>query len=399
MSLKIGKKGLTAVTISLLASMAILTLELQLVAASSADSGNNSIQPFTHVFYIMMENHGDVNIIGDTADAPFINSLAANYGYDNNYFGVTHVSLPNYVAAVSGNNWYSYSDDPTQTFNHTNIIDQLVAHNISWKAYMESMPYAGFNGYWYPDNEPSGTSPSTTPSNALYALKHDPFMLFDDIRSDPQLSNNVVPLTQLTTDLQDNNVPQFVWISPNVCNDMHGQPPGPGATCPYTLPDSAQIQSGDNFLKQWVTAIMSSKAWVGNSVIFINWDEAEYPASGATAQQVAEFISPGPDSPIAPPGVVLSSFTGGVMGGGNVPMIVITTHMQQPITLNTWADHYNILRTIEMSWNLGYLGMASDGTQVQALTGFFQNHGQQQNSDQGIIQATVRSYWEILRRN
>ena len=344
-----------------------------------------------------MENHGDVNIIGDTTDAPFINQLAVTYGYDSNYYGVTHVSLPNYVAAISGNNWYTYSDDPTQTFNHTNIVDQLVANGISWKAYMESMPSAGFTGYWYPDNLPSGSSPSTTPSNALYALKHDPFMLFDDITSNPQLANNVVPLTQLTTDLQDNNVPQFVWISPNLCNDMHGQPPGPGATCPYTLPDSAQIQNGDNFLKQWVTAIMDSKAWNGNSVIFINWDEAENPGSTGTPAQIAAYVAPGPDAPIVPAGVI-SGFAGGSYGGGNVPLIVITTHMQQPITINTWADHYSILRTIEMSWNLGYLGMASDSTQVQALTGFFQNHGHQQNGGQDVIQAIESSSLETVRR-
>ena len=370
LSFKFGERKLYALlAISLLAAIPLLAASPQLAAFGS---DNTSIPHFDHVFYIMMENHGDVNIIGNTTDAPFINSLAQTYGYDPNYYGVTHVSLPNYVAAISGNNWYSYSDDPTQTFNHTNIVDQLVANHISWKAYMESMPYAGFTGYWYPDNLPNGSSPSTTPSNALYALKHDPFMLFDDIKSNPALAGNVVPLTQLTTDLNSNNVPQFVWISPNVCNDMHGQPPGPGATCPYTEPDSQQIQTGDNFLKTWVSAIMDSSAWTGNSVIFINWDEAEYPSSGASQQEIAAFTAPGPDSPIVPAGQI-SGFSGGAYGGGNVPLIVITTHMKQPIIVNTWADHYSILRTIEESWNLGYLGMASDGTQVQSLSGFFQH--------------------------
>jgi len=397
MSFKLGKKkSLTAIAIALLATTVILGLQLATISSADSGSNNNTIQPFTHVFYIMMENHGTTNIVGSPS-APYINQLIANYGYDSNYFGVTHVSLPNYVAAITGNNWYSYSDDPTQTFNHTSLADQLVANNISWKAYMEDLPNPGNTTYWYPDNLPTGTSPSTTPSNALYALKHDPFLLMTDIRSNPQLADNVVPLTQLTADLQANKVPQFVWISPNVCNDMHGQPPGPGATCPYTLPDSAQIQNGDNFLKQWVTAIMNSKAWTGNSIIFIAWDEAEYPSTGATPQQIAAFTAPGPDAPIVPSGVI-SGFGGGAYGGGNVPLIVITTHEQQPTTINTWADHYSILRTIEMSWNLGYLGMASDGTQVQALTGFFQNNGHQQDRGQYAIQAIESISTELLRR-
>jgi hypothetical protein len=368
-----GKKLIIIVlTIALLAAIPALSLG----SSAFGQRSQNSIPPFTHVFYIMMENNGVDQIVGNSY-APYINHLITTYGYDDNYFGVTHDSLPNYVAAISGNNWYTYSDDPTQMFNHKNLVDELMAHNISWKAYMESMPSAGFTGYWYPDNLPSGSSPSTTPPNALYALKHNPFLLFTDIANNPQLADNVVPLTQLTADLNNNHVPQFVWISPNICNDMHGQPTGPGNTCPYTSPN-ALFTDGDDFIKTWVNAIMDSKAWTGNSVIFITWDETAYPPTtgGPT------FIAPGPDAPVAPSSVFVANgvpapttsyggYSGGVFGGGKVPLIVITTNMNHPITIHTWADHYSILRTIESSWNLEYLGMSSDGTQVQALTGFF----------------------------
>ena len=154
---------------------------------------------------------------------------------------------------------------------------------------------------------------------------------------------------------------------------MHGQPPGPGATCPYTN-DTALIQDGNNFLQHWVTLIMHSKAWTGNSVIFINWDEVEYPSSSnPTSQEIAAFTAPGPDSPIVPAGTNVAgiAWQGGAFGGGNVPLIMIARLSPQHVVVSTWADHYSILRTIEASWNLGYLGMASDGAQVQTLTGFF----------------------------
>src|ERR1700676_92980 len=55
-----------------------------------------------HIFFIMMENHPTNHIIGNTADAPFINQLAQRYSVATNYHGVTHPSLPNYLSAISG---------------------------------------------------------------------------------------------------------------------------------------------------------------------------------------------------------------------------------------------------------------------------------------------------------
>ncbi len=66
---------------------------------SSATAAASGIH---HIFYIMMENHSFSQIIGNTADAPFINYLANTYGIAMNYYGVTHPSLPNYLAAISG---------------------------------------------------------------------------------------------------------------------------------------------------------------------------------------------------------------------------------------------------------------------------------------------------------
>src|SRR3974390_1904496 len=71
-----------------------------LVADDGQDDGGDG--RFQHIFYIMMENHATSEIIGNTADAPFINQLASHYGVALNYHGVTHPSLPNYLAAISG---------------------------------------------------------------------------------------------------------------------------------------------------------------------------------------------------------------------------------------------------------------------------------------------------------
>src|SRR5436305_1319200 len=67
-----------------------------------AGAGTPAAGPPTHIFYIMMENHGYAELIGNTADAPYINHLAGHNGLELSYFGVTHPSLPNYLAAFSG---------------------------------------------------------------------------------------------------------------------------------------------------------------------------------------------------------------------------------------------------------------------------------------------------------
>jgi phospholipase C len=124
----------------------------------------------------MMENHGYDQVIGNTADAPYINSLAQRYNTATNYHGVTHPSLPNYLATISGSSQGIWDDckagadlkcapeefvpgssdtavtgslTPAQVasasatphmFSGKNIVDQLENKGLSWKAYMESLP-------------------------------------------------------------------------------------------------------------------------------------------------------------------------------------------------------------------------------------------------------------------
>src|SRR4029077_13212540 len=78
----------------------------------AAQNGRSSIKNFQHVFIIMMENTGFDTLIGNP-NAPFVNAAAANYGLASNYFGVTHPSQPNYIAATSGSTNGVASDNDT----------------------------------------------------------------------------------------------------------------------------------------------------------------------------------------------------------------------------------------------------------------------------------------------
>ena len=82
--------------------LAALLATAPLVARAGDGDHDRDDRRFKHLFLIMMENHGTDQILGNTVDAPFINELAGHSGVAWRYYGVTHPSLPNYLALFSG---------------------------------------------------------------------------------------------------------------------------------------------------------------------------------------------------------------------------------------------------------------------------------------------------------
>ncbi|HEY2073722.1 MAG TPA: alkaline phosphatase family protein [Gaiellaceae bacterium] len=338
------------------------------------------VAPAAHIFVIMLENHSKSSVLGDV-NAPYMNSLAQQSAVAENYFGVTHPSEPNYVAAISGSNWFVNDDNPANRFNHTNVVDQLEAKKLTWGAYMESMPSVGYTGDFYP-----GTS------QQLYASKHNPFILFDDIRANPARLARIKPYTSLATDLSKiSTTPNFVWITPNQCHDMHGgvftavaTDGSDGTPCPFgstkdDANDAALKQKADTFVKGAVSAIQSSPVWKsGLAAIFVVTDENDFTNNAATdGWETADGCC---DSPILPPGYqFLNSsgtpdghvWVGGQYGGGLVPAIVVTNKGKTGgFQSSTPYNHYSLLATVEQVFGLGFLGNASDRQQVQPMTEF-----------------------------
>jgi phospholipase C len=335
--------------------------------AGNTPSATENFPHIDHVFVIMMENTAYNDLLDPAnANTPFIRNLASTYGLDTNYFGVTHVSLPNYLAATSGSNWGSNSDDVAQAplLDHTNIVDQFEQAGISWKAYMENIPGPGDTIAQTPDH--------------LYVRKHDPFLMYPDVYNDPSRANKVVPLSELTTDLSTNTVPSFVWISPNQCNDMHGGATGcPFANAPGDANQQHLYQAGNDFLQTWVTAIMNSKAWTGHSAIFVTWDEGSFADDAPFGPNDINGCCDSPIIPATPVNTVTGSggdLAGGTTyGGGHVPMIVIQRNGVRGVTSDTATNHYSLLQTVEQNWNLPFLGNASDTVQVHSLRGLLAN--------------------------
>ena len=204
------------------------------------------------VFTIVMENHDRGQIIGN-ASAPFINGLlkqgAEAAGYHDAY---VHPSEPNYLWMVAGENFGILNDDdpnPGNTIGSTShLVDQIEAAGLSWKTYQESM------------GAPCGLS-----SHARYAVKHNPFVYFSDVNGwdgsafhpTARCQEHVVDYSQLDVDLASGQVPDYVFITPNLANDMH----------------DGSIAQGDAWLAAEVPKILAAARFKNGGALFLLWDE------------------------------------------------------------------------------------------------------------------------------
>ena len=269
---------------------------LDVTYSTTPPTTGGGLPAFSHVFTIVMENEEYPQIIGSSA-APYLNSLAAQYGLATNYTGVTHPSLPNYMALTGGETVFT-SDCVGCTTSATNVVDEAVESGRHWKAYMESMP----------------ASCGTT-DTSLYAQKHNPFVHYDDIvKNATRCKNHVVPFTQFATDLKAGALPDYVWITPNLCNDMH----------------DCSVSTGDKWLSAVVPQIIGAPAFK-NSVLFILWDE------GTTNSG----------------------------GGGRIPALVVSPFTPAGFRWAGALDHYDLLRTIEDAWKLKPLGQSASATAMK----------------------------------
>ena len=308
------------------------TIGVSLFAIAIASSAQ--AQKIGDVFYIALENHNFTQpstvpagtpqqLFGNTA-APFLNSLvtpgnpnAAQTSFASNYQNVSpnlHPSEPNYVYQVTGLTGPLNDSDPypNNIVNAPNLGQIMAAKGETWRSYQEdadlvlnsgsvnqpsanslTSTVASKNQFTVPTTSFSGTSTAyTNPYNGSdqynYAAKHNPFVFSTATNggtatapnfspSNPQ-AQNYAPLQQLQTDLTDNSVARFNWITPDQFNDMHsalntnftyaGQTFAAGT-------DQEAVALGDNFLSIVVPEIEASQAFKNNGEIVIWNDETE----------------------------------------------------------------------------------------------------------------------------
>lgn len=129
----------------------------------------------------------------------------------SNHFAVTHPSMPNYAAAISGD-YYGINHDDMIAIpsNVSTVVDLLEAKGICWGEYQEDMPYTGFEGFEYRNQK--------TGANA-YVRKHNPAVLYDSVADKDDRLAKIKNLTLFYQDLENDALPQWMFITPNMTSD------------------------------------------------------------------------------------------------------------------------------------------------------------------------------------
>ena len=285
-------------------------------AAASLTVTTTGNQPLKTVFLIMMENHNWSDITSSSS-APYINNtLLAIGAHATQYFNPPgiHPSLPNYLWLEAGTNFGISSDDSPSTAHQSttmHLVTLLKNANITWKAYDEDI-----NGTSCPLSNVSG-----------YVTKHDPFVYFDDVTNSLSSTSayciaHVRPFTELATDLANNTVASYNFITPNLIDDMH----------------DGTIADGDTWLATHVPVILNSAAYKQGGVIFITWDEGE----GGSAP--------------------------GDTKDGPIGMMVLSPNAKVGYQNSIHYDHSSTLRTVEEIFKVSpMLGGAANQTDLSDL--------------------------------
>ncbi len=260
-----------------------------------------SYPQFTHIVYIVFENKEFTDVIGDMY-MPVFNHLANTYTLLTAFYAETHPSMPNYLAMVAGSTFDRTTNCEDCFVNAPSLADQIEASGRTWKDYQEDMLAPCFIGSRYP-----------------YAQKHNPFIYFDPIRlNTPRCKQHIVPLTELDQDIANGTLPNFIFVTPNLCNDAHD--------CFVNVADAWL-----NTFLQKLTPVLD--ATQQPYLIVLTWDE------GATKEGCC--------------GLPASA-------GGRIATVLISPQAKLGFKDDTPYTHYSLLKTIETFWGLPLLGHAAD---------------------------------------
>ena len=270
---------------------------------------------------------GGIQQIYQNPNAPFINSLvngtafaivgdsvahiSEQVSYASAYHNVLatpsgnsphiHPSEPSYLWAEAGTNFGVLNDnEPFAAVNPSNqdtslhLATLLSQAGKTWKSYQEDTDLTTVNGQLtnvvLPQDQwtvplknlsgvfGSGVNQFYGTNQYNYAAKHNPQVYFtdsnggNDLTPANPLSSQYAPLQQFFTDLANNTVADYNWITPNQFNDMHT-----ALSTPYKglTGDPAKIRQGDDFLAQVIPVIMASDAYKNHGAIVIWFDESE----------------------------------------------------------------------------------------------------------------------------
>lgn len=268
---------------------------------NAATPSTNSVPRLDHVVIITFENKEIQKIIGNPY-MPTFNMYARNNALLTQFYAVTHPSLPNYLAMIGGDTFNIKTDCRSCFVNAPSLPDLIEASGRTWKTYQEDM------------ENPCGLG---SQDDHEYVQQHNPFVYFNPIRLDKaRCQRSVVPLDSLEDDIKAGTLPNFIFITPNMCHNAHD--------CKLIVTDAWLME----LLDRLIPALQKESS---NYLIVLNWDEGKDNGSCCGLPKAA---------------------------GGRIAVVLISPLVKNHFQDSTPYTHYSLLKTISKSWDVPYLGYA-----------------------------------------
>jgi acid phosphatase len=240
--------------------------------SNSSPGGSNSAT--SHVFVVILENQNYNTIVGSKA-MPYLNSLIPQGALATNYFANFHPSIPNYFMLTVGQS-VTMTDAFRGVVSDNNIVRELKNAGKTWKVYAQGLPSVGYLGQdVYP-----------------YSRHHNPFTYLADVQQDTTEQMNVVPLTQLATDISSGALPNYAMIVPDQQNNSHDCPAGftAGTTAACTVPD--RLKAADDFMKANLSPLLANAEFQRDGLLVITFDEAAGDKTNGGGKVLTLFLGP-----------------------------------------------------------------------------------------------------------
>jgi hypothetical protein len=206
--------------------------------------------------------------------------------------------------ALASGSTNGVTNDGNYDLHEPSVFDQIDASGRTWQVAAQNNP-----GGCYTRATASGGADGP----GTYVRKHNPAISFVSISRTPSLCARIGNFHGF-----DPGGTNFTWIEPNLCNTMH----------------DCSIRTGDAWLASFLPTILASSSFQQGGLVLLTFDE------GGT----------------------------NIRGGGQVATIVISPLSKTGFVSADAHDHYSLLRTIQVAWDLPCL---AHSCQANDLAEFF----------------------------
>ena len=203
-----------------------------------ATQGAPPVRAASKLLVVIEENHSFSQL---RSGMPYTFQLAQRYGYAVHFRGVSHPSLPNYLAIISGRT-YGIEDDigpAGHRLHGPTVFGRALADGRSAAVFAQAMP-----------------SPCPLRDASPYAVRHNPWTYFVDERA--QCRTYDLPFGSFARTVADGKLPRAGMVVPDLDHDAH----------------DGTLTAADKWFQDMMDTVFAGPDWQsGHLVVVLTTDE------------------------------------------------------------------------------------------------------------------------------